>query len=125
MFKTITSSLDPRKTPPVEDIQKIPPFIFARWLSGSMHAISAANAFNIYPDIPIEVQYNLVKAAFGGKIRFIPYPKNVSGDTQKQYQYLAEHFKISLEKAREYSEMLDSKELHKIVSMYSDMESRK
>ena len=90
-----------------------------------MHAISAANAFNIYPDIPIEVQYNLVKTAFGGKIRFIPYPKNVPEDTQKQYQYLAEHFKISLEKAREYSEMLDSKELHKIVSMYSDMESRK
>ena len=125
MFKTITSALDLKMHPTPEEIQKIPPFIFARWLSGNIHAIQAANIFNLYLDIPIENQYHAVKAAFGGKIKFIPYPKNISGDKQKKVQYLAEHFKISEEKAQEYLEFISKEELDRIVTMYSDYELKR
>lgn len=125
MFKTLTSALDPKKTPTTEEIQKIPSFIFARWLSGSPHAISAANAINLYTDIPIENQYYMVKYAFGGKIKYIPYPKNESVDKLKKAQFIADHFKISEEKAKEYMELISKEELKKIVDMYTEYELKK
>lgn len=125
MFKTITSALDLKKHPTPEEIQKIPPFIFARWLSGNIHAIQAANIFNLYSDIPIENQYHAVKAAFGGKIKFIPYPKSASEETQKKVQYLAEHFKISETAANEYLEFISSEELKYIVDMYTERDLKK
>jgi len=125
MFKTLTSSLDPKKNPTPEEIQKIPSFIFTRWLSGSPHAISAANAINLYTDIPIENQYYMVKYAFGGKIKYIPYPKNESADKMKKAEFVALHFNISEEKAREYLDLISKEELEKIVSMYTEYELKK
>lgn len=125
MFKTITSALDTKKHPSTEEIQKIPPFIFSRWLSGNMYTIQAANVFNLYSDIPIENQYNIIKATFGGKIKFIAYPKNVTENKQKKVQYLSEHFKISIEKAQEYLEFISEKELNEIVSTYTEYEMKK
>lgn len=125
MFKTLTSALDPKKNPTTEEIQKIPSFIFTRWLSGSPHAISAANAINLYSDIPIENQYYMVKYAFGGKIKYIPYPKNVSEDKLKKVQFIADHFKISEEKAQEYLEFISKDELEKIVNIYTEYELKK
>lgn len=125
MFKTITSSLDPKKNPAPEDIEKISPFIFARWLSGNQYTIQAANIFNMYPAIPIENQYQMVKSAFAGKVRFIPYPKSASEETQKHVQYLAEHFKISEHTAGEYLEFISSEELDYIVDMYTERDLKK
>lgn len=125
MFKTLTSALDPKKHPTPEEIQKIPSFIFTRWLSGSPHAIQAANAINMYSDIPIENQYYMVKYAFGGKIKYIPYPKNISEDKLKKVQFIAMHFKINEEKAQEYLDLMDAKEFNNIVSMYTEYELKK
>lgn len=125
MFKTLTSALDPKKTPTLEEIQKIPSFIFTRWLSGSPHAISAANAINLYSDIPIENQYYMVKNAFGGKIKFIPYPKNVTEDKLKKVQFISLHFNISEEKAQEYMDLISKEELKYIVDMYTENELKK
>jgi hypothetical protein len=125
MFKTLTSALDPKKHPTIEEIQKVPSYIFCRWLSGSPHAIQAANAINMYSDIPIENQYYMVKNAFGGKIKYIPYPKNVSEDKLKKTQFVADYFKISDEKAQEYLDLLSTEELNKIVGMYTEQELRK
>lgn len=118
MFKTITSALDPKKKPTDEEIQKIPSYIFCRWLSGNPHTISAANAINMYTDIPIENQYNMVKAAFAGKVKFIPYPKNTKEEDLKRVQYIAEYFKLNTEKAAEYLEFLSDEELNYIVNLF-------
>lgn len=125
MFKTLTSSLDLKKNPTEEEIKKIPSFIFTRWLSGSPHAISAANAINLYTDIPIENQYYMVKHAFGGKIKYIPYPKNETVDKLKKVQFIADYFKINEEKATEYLDIISKEELKKIVDMYTEYELKK
>ncbi len=125
MFKTLTSALDPKKHPTTEEIQKIPSFIFTRWLSGSPHAIIAANAINLYSDIPIENQYYMVKNAFAGKIKYIPYPKNESIDKMKKAEWVADHFKISEEKAKEYMDLISKEELKSIVDMYTEYELKK
>ena len=122
MFKTMTGVLDPKKNPSDDDINKIPSYIFCRWLSGNPHTIIASNMINMYDSIPIQNQYNMIKSAFAGKIRFIPYPKNTAEDTLKKVQYVAEHFKITEEKAREYIDLIDNKELSDIVQMYQEYE---
>lgn len=125
MFKTLTSALDPKKNPTEEEIKKIPSFIFTRWLSGSPHAISAANAINLYTDIPIENQYYMIKYAFGGKIKYIPYPKNITEDKLKKVEFIADHFKISEEKANEYMDLISKEELKSIIDMYTEYELKK
>lgn len=125
MFKTITSSLDPKKNPSLEEIQKIPSYIFCKWLSGNPTAIMAANEINKYDAIPIENQYYMVKNAFAGKIKFIPYPKNVSADKLKKVEFVAKHFNISEEKAHEYLDLLNVKELSDIINMYTEYELKK
>jgi len=122
MFKTMTDCLDLRKKPTTEEINKIPSFIFCRWLSGNRYTIQAANIINAYDKIPMENQYYMIKAAFGGKIKYIPYPKNESIEKLKKVEYLSKHFKINTEKANEYLELIDQKELKEIVTMYADSE---
>lgn len=122
MFKTLISAIDPKRTPSLEEIEKIPSYIFCKWLSGNPSAIMAANMINMYSDIPIENQYYMVKSAFGGKIKYIPYPKNVTENAMKQVEYVAQHFNINEEKAKEYIDILDVKELNDIVQMYSEYE---
>lgn len=120
MFKTMTKSLnDPKqKLPRPEEIDKIPSYIFCRWLSGNMYAIHAANQINIYSDIPIQNQFNLVNFAFGGKIKYIPYPKGVKKDESKIKEIIAKHFKINENLANEYLSFIDKKELENILQMY-------
>lgn len=118
MFKTMTSALDPKKNPSDDEISKIPSYIFCRWLSGNPTTVFAANAINQFYDIPIENQYHIVKKAFAGKIKFIPYPKQPKADEQKIIEYLCDYFKISTEKAFEYLDMISKKELDFIESLY-------
>lgn len=125
MFQTLTGVLDPKKNPSVEEIKKIPSFIFCRWLSGHRATIGAANMFNLYNDIPIENQYKMIKVAFGGKIKYIPYPKNVTINSVKSTEFISTHFNISYEKAQEYLEFLSKEELKYIVQMYTDLELKK
>lgn len=125
MFKTITSSLDLKKNPTLEEIQKISSFVFCRWLSGSPHTISAANAINVYTDIPIENQYKMIKSAFAGKIKYIPYPKNISEETIKKIKYISEYFNINEDKAKEYLELMSPDEINTIIKMFTDHELKK
>lgn len=125
MFKTLTGVLDPKKNPTAEEIQKIPSYIFCRWLSGNPNTILAANQINIFSDIPIENQYQMIKNVFAGKIKFIPYPKNTSEDKMKKVEFIADHFKISEEKAHEYLDLIDPGELNSIVNMYTEYELKK
>lgn len=120
MFKTMIGCLDPKKNPSEEDIKKIPSYIFCRWLSGNRASIQAANMFNLYSDIPIENQYNVIKNAFAGKIKYIPYPKSVDEEKAKSIEYLIDYFKISEEKAKEYLTFISKDELNFIVKIYTD-----
>ena len=124
MFKTMTGVLDSKKNPTDDEIKKISSFIFCRWLSGNPYTIIAANQINYYYDIPIENQYNMIKSAFAGKVKYIPYPKAEKEENIKAIEYLVEYFKISFEKAREYLELISKEELNSIIEMYETKSGR-
>lgn len=122
-FKVITSCLNKKTQIPEEEIEKIPSYIFLRWLSGSPYTILAANSINMYNKIPMLNQFYMIRNAFGDKIKFIKYPKtsNEKGDSY-ELECLMKYFNISLEKAKEYYELIDEKELQNIVLMFKKEE---
>lgn len=117
MFKTITSVLT-RNTPCKEDIEKISPFIFRRWLSNHPNGIMFANMFNIYNNIPIYHQYNFTKQKMIGKVKYIEYPKKLK-DNESDLKVLQRHFKISFDIAQEYYDMMGKERVQEIVYKYS------
>lgn len=107
-----------------QEIKEIPSYIFCRWLSGNPNTVTIANIFNYFDKIPIENQYEAVRTIFHGKIRYIPYPKSESDDTQKNLEYIQKYFNVNTERAKEYLEVISKDELAKIVRAYQIMENR-
>lgn len=119
MFKTISSVLNSKSNPTEEEIQKIQPYIFCRWLSGHPGTVLMGNELNRYPNIPVVNQYKMVKTVIQDKIKYIPYPKNeVHND--KVVEILSKHFNESYERARTYLEFIDKKELDYILNLYEN-----
>lgn len=118
MFKTMTGVLDVKSKPSLEEIEKIPSYIFCRWLSGNPQTVFAANMINQFDAIPIENQYQIVKSAFAGKIKFIPYPKQHKEDIEQCVKNISDYFKISEQKAKEYLNFISSEELEFINNLY-------
>lgn len=121
MFKTMMKALNKpgNKMPTAEEIDKIPSYIFCRWLSGNPYTIQAANQINLYDKIPVYNQFHLVNKAFGGKIKYIPYPKNLKDTESKDIDILVKHFKINSELAKEYLGLISNEELEYLVNLYS------
>ena len=120
MFKILTGVLDVRTNPSDEDIEKITSFIFCRWLSGNASTVLAGNQINYYNKIPMVNQYRMIKTVFAGKIKYIPYPKNLKPEGIKQLYCLAEYFKINIDKAEEYTNIISKSELKMIDELYKD-----
>lgn len=121
MFKCITSCLSRTYTPPVEDLQRISPFIFKRWLSNHPTGIIIANLFNIYQNVPVECQYRFAKNVLKlkGRIKYIKYPKKENNEEEEHIiNILQKHYKIGFNTAKQYYNTLPQEEIDKLVQMY-------
>ena len=117
MFKTILSSLDKKKSPSEAEINKIPSYVFCRWLQNHPSTIMAANQINLYYNIPMVNQYNIIKQSFGAKRGlYIQYPKSTKDETYVD-EVLARHFQINLTKAKEYKRIIGDVEVQKIIAL--------
>ena len=120
MFPTMWSALDKNKTPSATDLKKIQSFMFCKWLAGDHRTIFDANLFNQYSDIPVENQYNLIKNKYAGKIRNIKYVKSEKDDVDEStITILCSHFKISIEKAKDYLQYISQEELKYLKELYA------
>ncbi len=117
MFKTLFKALDKNPQVQEEDINKIPSFIFCKWLGNNPYSIQAANQINQYYNIPMVNQFHMINKAFGGKKIYIKYPKNAQKDSEHT-ELLQKHYKISADKAREYKKLLSSEQINSIIKMY-------
>jgi len=116
-FKTIFTSLKKGPIPPDEKLKQIPSFMFCRYLSTHPYTINPANVFNIYyKQIPVEIQYKMIKSIFAGKGIYCTMPKKSKSD--ENLDVLCKHYKISRDKAKEYREFLSDDEFNKIQKMY-------
>ena len=120
MFKTLTASLDKNVRPLDSDINKIPGFIFCKWLAGDPRTLGAANLFNQYYEIPIVNQWKMIQNTFAGKIKFIPYPKNIKIDDSLILKYIQKEYSLSHEKALDYLSLMSDSTIQKIQDKYKN-----
>jgi len=116
-FNDIFTVLKKSKLPSDEEIEKIPGFMFCKYLGGHNITIFPANEFNMYyKEIPLTVQYKLIKQIFAGKGI---YPKMIKKNPKDDsLNNICKHFKISKERAKEYITYLSDKEIKEINEIY-------
>lgn len=122
MFKIMGTVLTEKRAPE-EDIQKISPYIFRRWLSNDPRTIRAVNIFNIFSKVPIEAQYDCMQQSFGGKIKYLGWPKNIK-DTSAEIEMIQKFYNISQERAKEYLEFLTADDIKAIQEELEDLNPR-
>lgn len=103
-----------------EDIRKISTYIFCKYLASNSRTIQIANFLNAYYKLPPEVQYDFVKNALNGKIKFIKYLNNQTEKIPKDVEYLMKYYKISSEVAKTYLNEIEPSELNRIRLLYKE-----
>lgn len=119
----MTGVLNKNSNPSEEEINQIPPYIFAKWLSGSPQTISTANLLNLYTDIPINTQYDLVHHMYAGKTRYIKYIKSPKNDI-KDHEYIARELRIALDDVPEYLKFMSQEQYNEIIKKYKELEEQ-
>lgn len=117
-FSEIFNVLKKTRIPNDNFLSKIPSFMFCRYLGGHQYTIQAANIINqYYAQIPVDVQYKMVKQAFAGKGIYPKMIKNTPKDTS--LDILCKHYKINREMAKEYKQFISDKQLNYLKKIYT------
>jgi len=110
--------------PEENEIKSIPPYILAKYLSGDPRTLAFALLYNNYSKIPIECQFKAVRNSLYNKVKFIRFPKNDKIDDPKEIEYIAKYFKVNLERAREYRQLISQTELNDIINSFEKLNAR-
>jgi len=116
-FNDIFKVLKKGPLPEQKEMENIPSFMFCRYLSGHPVTIMPANEFNKYhKEIPMDIQYKVIKTAFAGKGIFPNMPKKQKAEDY--YDNLCKYYKCNREIAKEYAKFLSKEEFERINKLY-------
>ena len=102
-------------------------FIINKALSMNPNYLDIVNMVQRYTNNmlnPKEV-FNLYFNLLPNKFRFYKWIKGTKDKNKEKYQILAQHFKCSSREAKDYIELLNKKEINKILKLYKDGTSKK
>jgi len=102
-------------------------FIINKALSMNPNYLDIVNIVQRYTNNmlnPKEV-FNLYFNLLPNKFRFYKWIKGIKDKNKEKYQILAQHFKCSSRETKDYIELLDKKEINKILKLYKDGTSKK
>ena len=97
-------------------------FIINKALSMNPNYLSIVNMVQKYTNNlldPKEV-FNLYFNLLPNKFRFYKWIKGTKDKNKEKYQILAQHFKCSSREAKDYMELLDKKEINRILKLYKN-----
>ena len=97
-------------------------FIINKALSMNPNYLNIVNMVQRYTNNlldPKEV-FNLYFNLLPNKFRFYKWIKGTKDKNKEKYQILAQHFKCSSREAKDYMELLDKKEVNKILKLYKN-----
>ena len=97
-------------------------FIINKALSMNPNYLSIVNMVQRYTNNlldPKEV-FNLYFNLLPNKFRFYKWIKGTKDKNKEKYQILAQHFKCSSREAKDYMELLNKKEINKILKLYKN-----
>jgi hypothetical protein len=94
-------------------------FFFVRYLSNNLKAIHIGNVFNrYYKEMPLNIQYDMAKQLLKGKIKYIQVPKKEKNEDIVIIN-ISKFYKINLEKAKEYFDIMPDSEKEKFKNLYN------
>ena len=97
-------------------------FIINKALSMNPNYLDIVNMVQRYTNNmlnPKEV-FNLYFNLLPNKFRFYKWIKGTKDKNKEKYQILAQHFKCSSREAKDYMELLNKKEVNKILKLYKN-----
>ena len=97
-------------------------FIINKALSMNPNYLNIVNMVQRYTNNlldPKEV-FNLYFNLLPNKFRFYKWIKGAKDKNKEKYQILAQHFKCSSREAKDYMELLDKKEINRILKLYKN-----
>ena len=121
----MTSAIKNVPVPKDEELKKVPPYMFCKWLSGSRETIETARFLNNNGDIPFRVQFLLTKFKHSGKVGFIQFPKKSNDVSSKQIDVVQFMLNMSYSKAVDYLEFLSKEEYKVLHTAYNLRKGRK
>lgn len=93
-------------------------FFLCRWLSNNPNTVFVGNVINrYYNEIPLNRQYDMSKQILRGKIKYIQFPKKIK-NSEKVINNICRYYKVSIDDAYEYWELMNTKERNKMERMY-------
>jgi hypothetical protein len=105
--------------PTKEEKLTINGFFFVRYLSNNAKAIHVGNVFNRYfKEIPLDIQYDMAKQTLKGKIKYIQFAKKEKNENET-IKNISKFYKINLEKAKEYYDLMPDTEKEKFKNLYN------
>ena len=102
-------------------------FIINKALSMNPNYLNIVNMVQRYTNNlldPKEV-FNLYFNLLPNKFRFYKWIKGTKDKNKEKYQILAQHFKCSSREAKDYMELLDKKEINRILKLYKNDTTKK
>jgi hypothetical protein len=112
--------------PTEEEIKDISSFVFCRFLSNHPFGALIVNFINVYPEVPIENQYQLVRYSMP-KIQYLKYPSTKKIAKTEELENVMEYYNCSEKTALEYLELMSDEEKERIMKKFEfhKMEKRK
>jgi len=102
-------------------------YIINKALSMNPNYLSIVNMVQKYTNNllnPKEV-FNLYFNLLPNKFRFYKWIKGTKDKNKEKYQILAQHFECSSREAKDYMELLDKKEINRILKLYKNESPKK
>jgi hypothetical protein len=103
--------------PTEEEIKDISSFVFCRFLSNHPFGALIVNFINVYPEVPIENQYQLVRYSMP-KIQYLKYPSIKKISKTEELENIMDYFNCSEKTALEYLELMSDEEKERIMKKF-------
>jgi hypothetical protein len=98
--------------------------MFCKFLSCTIATVLAANEINKFHKIPMINQFYMMRYAKKGKKVYCKMLKNVKEFDRMNF-LIMHHYKCSVDKSKEYKELLSVNELDRIEKIYADLSLEK
>lgn len=116
-WNVLSSSFKKDFYPTDEELKDISSFVFCRFISNHPFGALVANFINVYPEIPIENQYQLVRFSMP-KLQYLKYPTAKKIEKTEILENIMEYYNCSEKTAFEYLELMTEDEKERIRKKY-------
>lgn len=121
IFQIMGTAITKQEMPSNDEIAKINPFLFMRWLSNHPIGVDIANYLNTSQGIPIKAQYLFVRYTMPPKIKYISYPKQEK-DNSKEIDIIVKHYDVNRNTAKQYLSIISEEQLKRLMIAYTTLE---